>query len=181
MRSDISGREREMNMFVIVEREKDCMQKTHLVHLKEDKEGKTSISYFSLPGLLPGSHILALNLETRTLSLLRDGPMLIIEQQFSANEMAVLVPMLHSFPHYCPYEELLSHIFSSIVTDSSIALCRKRLQEARLCGTWKQELRPMRRTLPSLRNKLHRFNLEISNIRERGCNLTSLTSPSPEQ
>jgi hypothetical protein len=155
--------------------EKGCMQKTSPIHLRQDKEGKTGISYFSLPGLLPIGHILALNLETRTLSLLCDGPMLIMEQQFSANEMAVLVPILHSFPHYCPYEELLSHISSNIVTDSSIISCRERLQEAQSCGIWKQEMKPIRRALSSLRNKLHHFNLEISNVRERGCNLTSLT------
>jgi len=139
---------------------------------------QTKIIHLSLPGLLSTDQTLALNLETRTLSLLSDGPTLIMEQQFSVNEMSVLVPILESFPHYCPYEVLLSHISSPTVTSASIARWRQRLQEAQNGGTWKQELRSIRRALSSLRSKLHRFDLEISNVRERGCSLTSLTSTS---
>ncbi|HLZ80932.1 MAG TPA: hypothetical protein VKP04_04815, partial [Ktedonobacteraceae bacterium] len=120
--------------------------------------------------------ILALNPDTRTLSLLIEGPQLIMDQQFSYNEMRVLLPILESFPHYSPYEVLLAYLASDVVTAASIARCRKLLQEAQKLGTWHQELRCLRRTLSSLRQKLHAFDLEISNIRERGCSLTSLTS-----
>lgn len=139
-------------------------------------EEGTKISHISLQGLLPTGHKLALNLEIRTLSLLSDGPVLIAEQQFSDNEIRLIVPILKSFPHYCPYEVLLSHLSSNTVNAASIALWRQRLEEAQINGTWQQELRPIRRALSSLRNKLHRFGLEISNVRERGCSLTSLTS-----
>lgn len=152
------------------------MQKTQLVQIKRNKEVETNISYFSLEGLLPPGHMLALDLPTRTLSLLSEGPELIMVQQFSDNEMRVVVPILESFPHYCPYEVLLAHMSSSIVTEASVTRCRQRLYEAQNRGTWQQELRPIRRALSSVRNKLHSFNLEISNIREKGCSLTSLTS-----
>lgn len=155
------------------------MQKTQLAQIKRNKEAEIKISYFSLEGLLPTGQTLALNLPTRTLSLLSNGPELIMVQQFSDNEISVIVPILESFPHYCPYEMLLAHISSNNVTGASIARCRQRLQEAQNRGTWQQELRPIRRALSSLRNKLHCFDLEISNIREKGCSLTSLISTSP--
>ena len=150
------------------------MQKTHPIYLQQREEVEAKITHLSLPSLLTPGHTLALNLEARTLSLLIDGPRLIMEQQLSVNEMHMLMPLLESYPHYCPYEVLLAHISSNTVTEASITRCRQRLQEALSRGTWQQELRPIRRALSSLRSKLHRFHLEISNVRERGCSLTSL-------
>jgi hypothetical protein len=94
----------------------------------------------------------------------------------SVNEMHMLIPTLESFPHYCPYEVLLAHISGQTVNSASIECCRYVLQEAQSRGTWQQELRPIRRALSSLCTKLHFFGLEVSNIRERGCSLTSLTT-----
>ena len=157
------------------------MLKTQTFHIKQRKEVETKISHLSLPGLLPIGHTLALNLETRTLSLLSDGPQLITQQQFSDNEMRLVVPILGSYPHYCPYEVLLAHFSSNVVTEASIAHCRQYLQEALSRGTWQQELRPIRRALSSLRSKLEHFDLGISNVRERGCSLVSLTSHIPSR
>jgi hypothetical protein len=154
------------------------MMKTHPIHIERHKEEETKISHFSLPGLLPPGHTLALDLGTRTLSLLADGPVLIMQQQFSVNEKSVIIPILEAFPYYCPYEVLLAHISSNVVTGASIARCRQRLQEAQSRGTRQQELRSIRRALSPLRNKLHGFGLEISNVRDRGCSLTSLRSTS---
>ena len=151
------------------------MLKTQDIQIKQRNEVETRISHLSLQGLLPIGQMLVLNLETRTISLLSDGPMLIVEQQLSANELHLIVPILESFPHCCPYEVLLSHISTNTVTEASITRCRQRLREAQACGRWQHELRPIRRALSSLRHKLHRFDLGISNIRERGCSLTSLT------
>jgi hypothetical protein len=148
---------------------------TQSIQSKQHKE-ETGISHFSLQGLLLIGQTLVLNPETHTVSLLSDGPMLIAEQQLSANEMYLFVPILESFPHYCPYEVLLAHISTKTVTSASIERCRERLREAQASGKWHQELRPIRRAVSSLRNKLRRFDLGISNIRERGCGLTSLTA-----
>ncbi len=152
------------------------MKHVHFTQIKRQPQEETRVLHFTLPGLLSTNHILALNLETRTLSLLSAGPQLIMDQRFSANEIRVILPMLESFPHYSPYEVLLAYMESNTVTATSIARCRERLQEAQNLGTWQQELRPLRRTLSSLRQKLHALNLEISNIRERGCSLTSMTA-----
>jgi hypothetical protein len=154
------------------------MLKTHDIQIKRHNEARTEIYHSSPEGLLPIGQTLVLNLETRTISLLSDGPLLIVEQQLSANEMHLFVPVLDSFPHYCPYEILLSYLCTKVVTAASIGRCRQRLQEAQACGRWEQELRPVRRALSSLRNKLYRLDLGISNIRERGCGLISLTAKS---
>jgi hypothetical protein len=153
------------------------MQKIQPLDLKHQRT-ETKIIHFSLAGLLPPGHKFALNLEARTLALLSDGPFLIKEQQFSVNEWLVMLPILDAFPHYCPYEVLLSQIYCDEANEDSIARCRQRLQEALSLGTWQHELRPIRRALSSLRHKLHQFDLEVSNIRERGCSLTSLISSS---
>ena len=155
------------------------MLKTQDIQIKRHKEA-TSISHSSPEGLLPMNQTLVLNLETRTVSLLSDGPTLVVEQQLSISELNLLVPMLDSFPHYCPYEVLLSHLTAKVVTAASIEYCRQRLREAQDCGRWEQELRPVRRALSSLRNKLYRLDLGISNIRERGCGLIGLAAQSPE-
>ena len=136
---------------------------------------KIKVLHPSLQGLIPVGQKLALNLETRTLSLLADGPQLIAVQKFSASEMQMIVPILEFYPHYCPYEVLLSHLTSKVVTPLSIDQCRQRLWEAQNNGTWQQELRPVRRAIASLRTKLYCFNLAISNVRERGCSLTSVS------
>ena len=153
------------------------MDKTRPIQIKRDGEERMNILHFSLPGLMPTGLTLALNLETRTLSLLSDGPQLISEDHFSVNEMSLIVPILESYPYYCPYEVLLAHISSKHVDPSLIERCRHRLLEAQINGTWQQEMRPVRRALSSLRSKLHSFDLEVSTVRERGCNLTSLTFP----
>jgi hypothetical protein len=140
------------------------------------EEEKTNILHISLQGLNVPGLMFALNRKTRTLSLLSEGPLLLMEQQLSVNEMHMLIPMLESFPHYCPYEVLLAHISGQTVNSASIERCRCVLQEAQSRGTGRQELRPIRRALSSLRTKLHFFGLEVSNIRERGCSLTSLAT-----
>jgi hypothetical protein len=152
------------------------MKHIHLLQIKRHTQGEAKIIHFSLPGLLEAVQILALNSETRILFLLFEGPKLIVDQQFSINELRIILPILESFPHYSPYEVLLAYLVSDAVTANSIARCRENLQKAQTLGTWQQELRPLRRGLSSLRQKLHPFDLEISNIRERGCSLTSWTS-----
>jgi hypothetical protein len=150
------------------------------IHTRQPDSEERSISHISPQGLLPEGQTLAINLEARTLSLLSEGPILIVEQQLSANEMHMLLPLLDYFPHYCPYEVFLAHLSTKVVNDASIERCAQRLLEAQAGGRWHQELRPVRRALSSLRNKLYRFSFGISNVRERGCSLVSLTARSPD-
>lgn len=154
------------------------MQTPHPLYRKQHKEKETCIFHLALPGLLPPEQTLVLDLDARTLSLLTAGPILILTKQFSVNELCVIVPLLDFYPHYCPYEVLLAYISSNVVTSASIEYCRQRLQAALDQGTWLQELRPIRRALSAVRNKLKPFNLGISTVRERGCSLLSLAAVS---
>lgn len=128
--------------------------------------------HFSLPGLLSVDYRLVLNMKTNTLSLLANGPLLVRQQQLSEAEMRTLLPILHAFPHACPYIVLLAHISSANGISTSTSYWQQRLEEAQSLGTWQRELKPLHRTLSSLRQKLRTFHLEISTVREMGYSLT---------
>lgn len=149
------------------------MEKT-LAPSKTYNDREVNVLYFSLHGLLPEGQKLALHLEVHTLSLLGEGPELLKQQLFSDSEFRVLKAVLEAFPYYCPYEVLLASITHHSANLTTITQSRQRLQEAQKRGEWRQELRPIRRALSSLRNKLHIFSLEISIVREGGCCLTRL-------
>jgi hypothetical protein len=152
------------------------MQQIHNISILKKTELETKqILHFYLPDLMPDTQKLALNLETRTLSLLADGPELVAEQQLSTNELRTIVPIFEFFPYYCPYEVLFAYLTSEVVTSTIIDHCHKYLQDAQNHGNWQQELRPVRRAISSLRNKLDCFQLRISTVRERGCALTGLS------
>src|SRR5260370_38071367 len=102
------------------------MHRTQDIQIKRDKE-ETNISHCSPGGLLPRNQTLVINLETRTVSLLSDGHTLIEQQQLSISELRLLVPMLDSFPHYCPFDLLLSHLTTQVVTSASFVLSLQRL------------------------------------------------------
>ena len=157
------------------------MQKVSLRKVKAPvsylQENSEEVLHFSLQGLLPAGHTLALNTTLGTLShqvCKDDRPYMMMEQQFTTSEICVLLPLMEAYPYYCPYEVLLSYIISHTVTVSTVDSCRRLLEEARRNRTSQQELRPVRRAISSLRNKLLDFHLGVSNIRERGCSLTGL-------
>ena len=145
-----------------------------IVTIERPPQTRPPITHLRLAGLLPQTQLLVLNGSTRTLWLLDEGPVQLVEQRLSVNELRLLLPIVEVFPQYCPYEMLLSSLFTKTVTSASIAHSRHYLQEAIAGGTWQQELRPLRRALSSLRSKLHPFELELSTIRQRGCSITSL-------
>ncbi|HEY1348860.1 MAG TPA: hypothetical protein VGF67_04465 [Ktedonobacteraceae bacterium] len=147
------------------------------------RRGKTSvylvrqtdeaILHLKLENLLPEDQTLALNTRLGTLALLATNPEnlhpeLLTEQQFSSSEMSVLVPLLRSHPHYCPYEVLLASFNCGNTTDTSIERYRLRLQEAQFAGVWDYEMRPVRNILSRTRFKLRDFGIEISSILETG-------------
>ncbi len=151
--------------------------KTSVYHvLPTDNE----ILHFSLDDLLPEGHMLALNLSLGTLSLIansRDNsyPYLLAEQQFTTSELCVLIPLLKSYPYYCPYEVLLTSFNNGNVNETTIERSRKRLYEAQLEGIWDQEMRPVRNVLSRARLKMRAFRIEISSILETGYILMELS------
>lgn len=132
-----------------------------------------AICHFEMAGLLPVGQTLALNTRLGTLALLTNNPTtahptLLAEQQFSSSEMSVLVPLLQSHPHYCPYEVLLASFNSGNTSEASIERFRLRLEEAQFAGVWDYEMRPVRNILSRTRFKLRDFGIEISSILETG-------------
>src|SRR5204863_8672635 len=142
--------------------------KTPISYMQETSE---EVLHFSLQGLLPMGHTLALNTTLGTLSLLvckQERPHMLTEQQFTTSEICVLMPLLESYPYYCPYEVLLASFSSGRVTDTTIAKCRKRLQDAQEAGVWDQEMRPVRNVLSRTRLKMQTFGIDIFSILETG-------------
>lgn len=142
--------------------------KTPIAHIQPHDE---EILHFSLQGLLPVEHTLALNTILGTLSLIaveHDRPRMIKEQQFSSSEIFVLMPLFESYPYYCPYEVLLASFTYGKVTEITIERCRQHLQEAQQEGIWDQEMRPVRNVLSRTRFKTRAFGIEISAILETG-------------
>ncbi len=142
--------------------------KAPVSYLQENSE---EVLHFSLQGLLPVGHTLAMNTTLGTLSHLvckQDRPHMLMEQQFTTSEICVLLPLLDAYPYYCPYEVLLASFNSGRVSETAVARSRKRLQEAQESGVWDQEMRPVRNVLSRTRLKTRSFGIEISSILETG-------------
>src|SRR6266487_3825066 len=82
--------------------------------------------------------------------------------QVSVSEMAGLLPLVQSYPAYCPYEVLLSSL-----NDCPLEECRSRLHTAQRAERelW---LRPLRCAKGSLADDLQQFGLEICSLRGIG-------------
>jgi|SRR5579859_4525850 len=164
--------------------EEVTLQRTSLRAVKAPissmQENNEEVLHFSLQGLLPSGHTLALNTTLGTLSHLaikQDRPSLISEEQFTTSEICVLMPLLESHPYYCPYEVLLASFNMARITEKTIAQCRRRLQEAQEAGVWDQEMRPVRNVLSRTRLKTRTFGIEIASILETGYILMYMYDP----
>lgn len=153
------------------------MQKVSLRRIKTSiyqvEPNDEEILHFTLEGLLPAEWTLALHVSLGTLSLIADDPgkshpCMLAEQQFTISELCVLMPLLRSYPHYCPYEVMLASFSHGHVSDTTVERCRQRLYEAQLAGVWDQEMRPVRNVLSRTRLKMRSFGIEISSILETG-------------
>lgn len=135
------------------------------------QENSEEVLHFSLQGLIPAGHTLAMNTTLGTLSHLsckQEQTYMLREQQFTSAEICVLLPLLEAYPYYCSYEVLLASFNSGRVSENAVARSRKRLQEAQEAGVWDQEMRPVRNVLSRTRLKTRSFGIEISSILETG-------------
>src|SRR5258708_28244131 len=118
--------------------------------------------HLTLDGLLQDHQIVVVNPSMRAamlLSLAPDGETQIVAQQhFSPNGMRVLVPLLQSYPYYCPYEVLLASLFSLSLDEA-----RKHLQDIRDIA-----IRSVRRAIGSLIAGLRALGLQVRSIRNAG-------------
>ncbi len=138
------------------------------------------IVHFTLEDLLAPDQMLALHLPLGTISLLaphpeQPYPRLMGEQQFTCSEMTLIVPLLHSYPHYCPYEVLHANFSYGKLTETLIEKSRKHLHAALEEGIWDQEMRPVRNVLSRARLKLRNLGIDIVSILETGYVLMRLS------
>lgn len=148
--------------------------------LQTIQTGKETFLHFSLLDVLPSNHTLVINSKLGTLAYItveEDRAWLQGEQQFTASEMSILLPLLESFPFHCPYELLFAHFYHDNVTEQLITRARKHLQKAQEEGVWDQEMRSMRTMLSRLRLKIRRLGLDVSAILETGYILRVVSAP----
>jgi len=144
-------------------------KKRHVQGVKPP-EGEAPIVHFSLEGLLPKGEMLAVNRELGFASILTyDGqsPRILAEQYFTPTEISMLMPLLVSYPDYCPNEQLLAS-FSGGTTEADIEESRKRLLRAKERGEWDMMMRPMRNALSRVRMKLNTLGIDVRSIFETG-------------
>ena len=130
-----------------------------------------TILHFSLQDALPEGHMFALNTALGTFSYLfvSDGiPRLKGQQQFTRGEMSMFLPLLESYPYYCPYEMLFASFYNNDTHEELVEKCRNRLQKAFDDGVWDQEMRPVRTLLSRTRFKARALGIDILSILETG-------------
>ena len=135
------------------------------------EQSDVAIQYFFLQEELSSEHRLALNPASGTLAyLVWDGRQvqMVLQQQFTSSELSLLVPLLKSYPYYCPYDVMYAHFYNGTITEEEIAQARRHLQNAMNRGTWEQEMKPVRNVLSRTRAKLQPFGYTISSILETG-------------
>jgi len=130
------------------------------------------IVYFVLPDLLPDC-TLVYNPSLSTLNCLMNAdshPILQGQQQFTGSELALLLPLLRSFPHYAPYELLFTSYSYGIdgITDKRVEKARQHLYKAMDEGTWDREMRPLRNVMNRVRTKLRALQLDSICLLETG-------------
>ena len=115
--------------------------------------------HLALPELLPPNHTLVVNPVKRIVVLLYDEPdggaSSVKEQNISPSGIRILIPLLQAYPHSCPYEILLTHLYPM-----PVEAVRKQLQEAR-----ETTMRPLRRAISTIRADLHPFGLKVTSLR----------------
>ncbi len=135
------------------------------------KKTQEYIRYFPFTGALPQGHTLVLDLVLGTLSelaLCNEGPRQVMKQQFTTSELSLLVPLLESYPYFCPYELMFASFYNGEVTDELLEQCRRRLQVALEGDNWDVVMRPIRNVLSRIRFKLRPFGIDISSLLETG-------------
>jgi hypothetical protein len=128
---------------------------------QDDGADVEGLIHFSLPRLLPDNQTMVVNPAMRTAILLYNeaGEARVVTQHvFSPNGMRVLVPLLQSYPDYCPYAVILTSLFPL-----SIEKSRALLQEA-----WELSTRPVRRAIGSAATGLQSFGLRVYSLRGLG-------------
>lgn len=135
---------------------------------------------FSLKEILPTSKGFSLHLLHGNFSELghdKSGvPQMLRQVEFTKGEIHVFLPLLKSYPYFCPYEELLASFrYEGSLEDSKITRCRNDLQKAMQNGTWDLEMRAARNCISRVRHKIECFGLDINSVIEAGYGLQAIS------
>lgn len=143
-------------------------RKMKLVTMQQEQQ---DILHFSLIDLLGDDQSLALNPTLGTLTYLiskESRPLILMQEQFTPTEIYVLLPLLETYPYFCPYEMLLASFEEGHVTEENLRCSRQRLLKAQQTGTWDRLMRPVRSVLSRTRIKIRPFGLLIMSIVDTG-------------
>lgn len=168
------------------------------------EEEEEVIVYFPLDGLLPAGYRLAFYAPLGILTLLLtpgsahgarkeeeqrqeedpvigDHARIAGMQRFTPSEASLLLPILTSYPDYCPMEVLLAHFSSSRVSEQVIERMREMLYRALSEGDFDQVMRPARNVLSRVRLKLRELGLSIVSLLETGYLLKAVDTRRPQR
>lgn len=133
------------------------------------------LQVFVLESLFPAPHTFVLNSALNTLLHLTmqpgtPHPILLSEQQFTDQEMSLLLPLLTNFPEYTPMEELYASYGYGFdgLTERRVEQARQHLNEMADEHVWDHELRALRNVMSRLRAKLRHLGLDTVSLLETG-------------
>ncbi len=146
------------------------------------------LQVFVLQGLFPLPHAFVLNSTLGTLlhlSMQPDmpHPVLLSEQQFTEQELSLVVPLLTNYPEFAPMEELYASFCYGYdgLSEQRIDQAREQVHEALEEGIWDQELRPLRNAMSRARFKLRHLGLDAVSLLETGYLLMANTRRKPHE
>ena len=157
-------------MLYVTDQNTDMREKKRHVKGEPPPAGDQVIVHFSLEGLLPTGEVLAVNRQLGFASILKnigESPQILAEQDFAANEMRILLPLVSSYPDYCPNELLLAS-FTGTTTKEDVDLARQRLLRAREQGEWDTTMRPIRNYVSRVRQKIITLHFDVTSLFETG-------------
>jgi hypothetical protein len=136
-----------------------------------------SILHYPLEKMLPKGECLAVNIEFGIIALFASSspdhghPVMKQATMIAANELALLLPILDSYPDYCPYEVLFAHLLYVNPSESRVEEVRERLHDAIREKAWDAEMRPVRNVMTRLRIRLRLMGLTVSSVLDSGYTL----------
>ncbi len=140
-------------------------------HARSGHDPQDDLLTLPLEGLFPPNQTLVLNLSMRTAILLASSPegeaQVIAQQHFPPNGMRVLVALLRTYPQYCPYDVLVASVLSL-----SLEQARQQLH-----NSWEIAMRPVRRAISGIMDRLHALGLSVRSLRGAGYVLEVFSRP----
>ncbi|HVB23438.1 MAG TPA: hypothetical protein VNG51_15975 [Ktedonobacteraceae bacterium] len=135
-----------------------------------DEPRDAAILHVRLPGLLPMGRVLALH---QTLSVLlclaceceQGEPLLQCVELLTPKEARALVPLLQSYPAYAPYALVWAGMEGIPVAE---AQAQVHVAQSQGEQSWVAFIQPVRSLLSGLRRTLHRCDLDIVAVLQKG-------------